>query len=119
MNLERYSFFEAQKGKTSLDSHFATFKFSLKGWMKKGKDLLGSADIINGTKDHLKGMHVYEIHIDRIKEPKSAKTFHGITSFADFTYINYPAERFAAIHARELTNLGSISKLKPKKINGL
>ena len=119
MNLERYSFFEAQKGKTSLDSHFATFKFSLKGWMKKGNDLLGSADIINGTKDHLKGAHVYEIHIDRTKEPKSAKTFDGITSFADFTYINYPAERFAAIHARELTNLGTISKLKPKKINGL
>ena len=31
LTVERYSFFEAQKGKTSLDSHFATFKFSLKG----------------------------------------------------------------------------------------
>ena len=118
MNLEQYSFFEAQKGKTALDSDFATLKFSLKGWMKKGNDLLGSADIINGTKDHLKGTHVYEIHIDVTKEPKSTKIFHGITSFADFTDINYPAERFAAIHARELTNLGTISKLKPKKING-
>ena len=87
--------------------------------MKKGNDLLGSADIINGTKDNLKGTHMYEIHIDRTKEPKSAKTFHGITSFADFTYINYPAERFAAIHARELSNHGTISKIKPEKINRL
>ena len=37
INIERYSFFEAEKGKTSLDSHFATFKFELKGWMKKRK----------------------------------------------------------------------------------
>jgi hypothetical protein len=31
IKLERYSFFEAQKGKMLLDSHFATFKFVLRG----------------------------------------------------------------------------------------
>ena len=77
--------FRSAEGKNVSRFAFATFKFSLKGWMKKGNGLLGSADIINGTKDHLKGTHVYEIHIDRTKEPKSAKTFDGITSFADFT----------------------------------
>lgn len=35
MRLEKYSFFEAHKGKTALDAHFATFKFVLKGWMKE------------------------------------------------------------------------------------
>ena len=50
MNIERYTFFEAQKGKTSLDSHFATFKFALKAWMRRGKDVLESAHIIDGTK---------------------------------------------------------------------
>ena len=115
LNLEQYSFFEAQKGKTSLDLHFATFGFSLQGWMKKGNDLLESVDMINGTKDNLKGMLVCETHINRTKEPHSTKTFDGITSFADFTFISYPNERDPAIHARELTNLGTISKLKPKR----
>ena len=86
MHIERFSFFEAQKGKTSLDSHFATFKFAIKGWMKRGNDLLSSEDIVDGTKDHLKGTHVYEIIIDRTKEPCSAKTPDKITSFADFTF---------------------------------
>ena len=63
----RYSFFEAQKGKTLFDSHFATFKFVLKGWMKQGNDILKSEDIVNGTLDHLKETHVYKIYIDREK----------------------------------------------------
>ena len=101
MHIERYLFFEAQKGKTSLDSHFATFKFAMKGWMKRGNDLLSSEDIVDGTKDHLKGTHVYEIIIDRTKEPCSAKTLDKITSFADFTFTNDHT-----IDARELTNGG-------------
>ena len=52
---------------------------------------------------------MYEIHIDRTKEPLSTKTFDGITSL-----MNYSIESFPTIHARELTNLGTISKLKPK-----
>ena len=54
--------------------------------MKRGFDLLWSEDIVEGTKEHLKGTNVYEIHLDRTKEPHSAKTFDGITSFGDFTY---------------------------------
>ena len=114
MHIERYLFFEAQKGKTSLDSHFATFKFAMKGWMKRGNDLLSSEDIVDGTKDHLKGTHVYEIIIDRTKEPCSAKTLDKITSFADFTFTNDHT-----IDARELTNGGATLHLKKDKIEKL
>ncbi len=61
VKIDKYSFFEAQKGKTALDAHFATFKFVLKAWMKRGNDIQVSDDITNGRKDHLKGTHVYEI----------------------------------------------------------
>jgi hypothetical protein len=103
IKLERYSFFEAQKGKMSLDSHFATFKFVLRGWMNKGNDILASEDIVNGTKDHLKGMHMYEIHIDRSKEPKSANTWNGISMFGDFTFV-YNNTQCIAIDVREQTS---------------
>ena len=53
VKIDKYSFFEAQKGKTALDAHFATFKFVLKAWMKRGNDIRVSDDITNGTKDHL------------------------------------------------------------------
>ena len=77
MKIVPYFFFEAQKGKTSLDSHFATFKFVLKGWMKQGNNILQSI-LVDGTADHLKGTHVYKITIDRTKEPKTANTWNGI-----------------------------------------
>ena len=115
LTVERYSFFEAQKGKTSLDSHFATFEFSLKRRMKRGFDLLLSEDIVEGIKEHLKGTNVYETHLDRTKEPRSAKTFDGITSFADFTY-NYSN---LTITSRELTNTGPTVALSQKKIRRL
>ena len=54
--------------------------------MKKGNDLLDSADIVDGTRENLKGTHVYEIHINRSIEPASAKTLDGITSFSHFTF---------------------------------
>ena len=114
IHIERYSFFEAQKGKTSLDSHFATFKFAIKGWMKRGNDLLTSEDIVDGTKEHLRGTHVYEIMIDRTKEPCSAKTLDKITSYADFTFKNDHT-----IDARELTNAGTTLHLKKNKIEKL
>lgn len=120
MNLERYSFFEAQKGKTSLDSHFATFKFALKRWMKKGNDLLKSDDIVSGTKDNLKGTHVYEIHISRENEPPSAKTLEGITSYLDFAFTDKSKhEPLKTIVAKELTNTGSTTIIKPEKIRKL
>ena len=114
MTVERYSFFEAQKGKTSLDSHFATFKFVLKGWIKRGFDLVRSENIVEGTKDHLKGTNVYEIHIDRTKEPRSAKTLDGISSYSDFSYKN---DR--NIEARELTDTGATLTLSRHKIEKL
>lgn len=111
LTINRYSFFEAQKGKTLLDSHFATFKFALKGWMKRGFDLMTSEDIVEGTRDRLKGTNVYELHIDRNNEPRSAKTLDGITSFADFTY-----KDDHTIECRELTNTGVALTLDKKKI---
>jgi hypothetical protein len=119
MNIERYAFFESQKGKTSLDSHFATFKFALKSWMKKGDDLLDSADIVDGTRENVKGTHVYEIHINRSIEPASAKTLEGITSFSDFTFTATAKEPYKTINARELTNMGTTRRIKPKKITNL
>jgi hypothetical protein len=103
IRIVRYSFFEAQKGKTSLDSHFATFKFVLKSWMKQGNYILKSNNIVNGTADHLKGTHVYEINLDRANEPTSANTWNGITRFGSFTYI-YDGSEFIAIDVREQTN---------------
>jgi hypothetical protein len=77
VKVDRYSFFEAQKGKTVLDAHFATFKFVLKAWMKNGNDIQVSEDITKGTNDHLKGTHVYKIQINCTQEPPSAKTWAG------------------------------------------
>lgn len=54
--------------------------------MKQGNDILKSEDIVNGTLDHLKGTHVYEIRINREKEPKSATTLNGLSRFGCFTY---------------------------------
>ena len=111
LTINRYSFFEEQKGKTSLDSHFATFKFALKGWMKRGFDLMTSEDIVEGTRDHLKGTNVYELYIDPKNEPCSAKTLDGITSFTDFRY-----KDDHAIKCRELTNTRVALTLDKKKI---
>jgi hypothetical protein len=47
---------------------------------------VSSEDIVEGTKEHLKGTNVYELHLDRTKEPRNAKRFDGIASFAEFTY---------------------------------
>ena len=48
LKVDKYSFFKAQKGKTALDANFATFKFVLKAWMKRGNDIQVSEDITNG-----------------------------------------------------------------------
>ena len=109
MTLQKYSFFEAQKGKTALDAHFATFKFVLKGWMKRGNDVQNSQDITNGTQDDLKGTHVYEIQINRKLEPRSAKTWAGITGYSDFIY-RYKNKVCVFIEVREQTNLLQSSK---------
>lgn len=111
VNIDKYSFFEAQKGKTALDAHFATFKFVLKAWMKRGNDIQVSDDITNGTKDHLKGTHVYEIQIDRTKEPPSAKTWTGITGYREFIY-HYNNNACIQIEVKEQTNVPKSKLLK-------
>jgi hypothetical protein len=113
MDIVRYSFFEAQKGKTSHDSHFAAFKFALKSLVKKGNDLLEIADIVDGTTDNLKGTHVYEIHINRFNEPQSAKTLDGIRSFSDFTFVKSPKETHKSVVAREFTDRGTTMTIIP------
>ena len=57
---------------------------------------------------------MYEIVIDRTKEPCSAKTLDKITSFADFTFKNDHT-----IDVRELTDAGAIFHLKENKIDKL
>ena len=103
MLMDGYSFFEAQKGKTALDAHFATLKFALKVWMKRENDIQLSEDITNGTKDHLKGTHVYEIIMNRNLEPPSAKTCAGITGYSEFIY-HYKDKVCEEIELIEQTN---------------
>ena len=66
--------FEAQKGKTKLDNHYAILKFSLKDYRHEGHDILTPSDIVAGT-ERLRGTNVYEIVIDRTREPVQLK--HG------------------------------------------
>ena len=76
--------FEPRKGKTKLDGHYATLKFSLKRFRREGNDVTSDKKIEQGTNGRLRGMHVYGVSIDRSKEPVSAKTMIGITEFSDF-----------------------------------
>ena len=78
--------FEPQKGKTKLDGHYATLKFSLKRFRREGNDVMSGEQIEKGTNGRLRGTHVYGVSIDRSKEPESAKTMKGITEFSDFEY---------------------------------
>jgi hypothetical protein len=115
LTVDKYSFFEAQKGKTALDAHFATFKFVLRAWMKRGNDIQLSEDITNGTKDHLKGTHVYEININRNLEPPSAKTWAGITGHNEFIY-HYENNICKKIEVKEQTNATESKTLKKSKL---
>ena len=84
--------------------------------MKKGNDLLDSADIVDGMTYNLKGTHVYEIHINRFNEPQSAKTLDRITSFSDFTFVKSPKETHKLVVARELTYTGTTMSIIAKKV---
>ena len=84
IQLKRFSNFEAQKGKTKLDSHYATLKFALRQHMKEGNSVLCGEDIVEGTRGRLRGTHVYPIEINRGAEPPSAKTLTGISQYGDF-----------------------------------
>lgn len=86
IQLKRFSNFEAQKGKTKLDSHYATLKFALRQHMKEGNNVLCGEDIVEGTKGRLRGTHVYPIEINRGAEPSAAKTLSGISQYGDFEY---------------------------------
>ena len=57
----------------------------------------------HGTKDHLKGTHVYEIKINRNLEPASAKTWAGITGYSEFIY-HYKDKVCEEIEVKEQTN---------------
>jgi len=64
MQITTYNNFEAQKGKTKLDSHYAILKFSLKAYRHEGHDILTPNDMVAGT-ERLRGTNVYEIVIER------------------------------------------------------
>ena len=111
VEIDKYSFFEAQKGKTALDAHFSTFKFVSKAWMKRGNDIQVSDDITNGSKDHLKGTHVHEIQIDRTREARSAKTWTGINGYSEFIY-HYENKVCVKIEVKEQTNLPNSKRIE-------
>ena len=93
---------EPQKGKTKLDGHYATLKFSLKRFRREGNDVMSGEQIEKGTNGRLRGTHVYGVSIDRSKEPESAKTMKGITEFSDFYDEN---ENLQYIIARNQTRM--------------
>ena len=85
--LDNFSNFEPQKGKTKLNSHYATLKFSRRSYRHESHNIESSEDIIAGTEGILRGTHVFYIFIDRQKEPKPAKTLTGIRIYSDFEYV--------------------------------
>lgn len=50
--------FEPQKGKTKLDGHYATLKFSLKRFRREGNDVMSGEQIEKGTNGRLRGTRV-------------------------------------------------------------
>ena len=65
IKLTSYRNFEPQMGKTKLDGHYATIKFSLKRFRHEGNDVMSGRDIERGTQGRLRGTHVYGVNIDR------------------------------------------------------
>lgn len=94
--------FEAQTGKTKLDSHYAVLKFSLKSYRHEGHDILTPKDIVGGT-ERLRGTNVYEISINRSKEPQSASD-NG---------------KCREVKAQEQTGVGPSTKLTRREIEHL
>ena len=97
--------FEPQKGKTKLDGHYATLKFSLKRFRREGNDVMSGEQIEKGTNGRLRGTRVYGVSIDRSKEPESAKTMKGITEFSDFEYFYDENKNLQYIIARNQTRM--------------
>ena len=119
IQLKRFSNFEAQKGKTKLDSHYATLKFALRQHMKEGHNVLCGEDIVDGTRGRLRGTHVYPIEINRDAEPPSAKTLTGISQYGDFQYTTdgIVMRENTAIGQGKLYNNDSLSKLSNNTFN--
>jgi len=65
--------FEPQKGKTKLDGHYGTLKFSLKHFRREGNDVMLGQQIEKRTNGRLRGTYVYDVSIDRSKESESAR----------------------------------------------
>ena len=118
MQITTYKHFEAQKGKTKLDSHYAILKFSLKSYRHEGHDILTPNDIVAGT-ERLRGTNVYEIVIDRAREPQSAKTWQGISNYFSFVYSYNTNLECCEIMAQEQTGLGPSTTLKKGQMDNL
>ena len=110
--------FEAQTGKTKLDSHYAVLKFSLKSYRHEGHDILTPKDIVEGT-ERLRGTNVYEISINRSKEPQSAKTWQGISNYFSFVYVYSDNGECREVKAQEQTGVGPSTKLTRREIERL
>ncbi|KAL9982162.1 hypothetical protein ACROYT_G010973 [Oculina patagonica] len=111
--------FEPQKGKTKLDGHYATLKFSLKRYRREGNDVVSGEQIEKGTNGRLRGTHVYGVNIDRLKEPESAKTMNGITEYSDFEYIYGNDNKLKQITARNQTRLSETKTYECLKLRKL
>ena len=84
-----------------------TLKFSLKQFRHEGNYVVSGEDIKKGTFKRLRGTHVYRVHIDKKKEPESAKTLKGISEYSDFHYSYNESEEFEKINCSFQTGLES------------
>ena len=118
MRIKSCNNFEAQTGKTILDSHYAVLKFSLKSYRHEGHDILTPKDIVEGT-ERLRGTNVYKISINRSKEPQSAKTWQGISNYFSFVYVYSDDGECREVKAQEQTGVGPSTTLTRRHIKGL
>ena len=82
-----------------------TLKFSLKQFRHEGNNVVSGEGIKKGTFKRLRGTHVYQVHIDRNKEPESVKTLKDISEYSGFHYSYNESEEFEKINCSFLTGL--------------
>ena len=72
-------------------------------------------DIVAGT-ERLGGINVYQITLDRDKEPQFAKTWQGISDYFSFVYEHNETSECKAFTAHEQTGVGPTTRLKKTKL---
>lgn len=125
LQISSFCNFEPQKGKTKLDGHYATLKFSLKSFRREGNYVMSGKEIELETNGRLQETHVYGVNIDRSKEPQSAKTMKGITEVYLSTLTVLDGNKTCSYCGRSFLRKGNLTRhtehssyTTPKSRNG-